>query len=168
MTEDTKKKRKVERHYVSEDVRPGGRVTSQFLTFGGKLEEGEVLHKFEMVLRLPEEVEGAQIYGYSLNDILAKGIEKIGTEYDGSFKKILFARVTSPEQAVNTSQYNHDEAQKALNNWEYSPRQSTAKKVEVSSVLTMMVKTGAITQEEAEGINTAADLERLVQVKLGG
>jgi len=158
------KKREVQKHFLPKGYKsPHATTISQWLTFGGTLPAGEVLHKFEMQVALPEVPEGeAVVYGLTVGDFVQRGAQKLGTEVDNTFKKTLFQGIDSPSKAGEADPKMHLAAQKALDKWTYSPRVGKGKTAAVSDVVASLVAAGVLPEGAVGEITTNEQLQAAV------
>jgi len=160
MAEETKKKREVQQHPLPKGYKsPFRNVISQWLTFGGTLPEGEILHKYEMQLGVPEVEDVDSLYGFKLGEIVLKGVQKLGTEVDNAFKKTLFAGIDKPTDAGNVDAKNHLTAQRQLDKYIYTPRVGKGKTTAVSNVVASLVAAGVLPESALAEITTNDELQ---------
>ena len=125
-------------------------------------------------------------FNFSGQALIDKGLEKLKTDLDELFKCYLFDRViedSNGELFTDDSNMDIEEgwtvlyekvehpsdagdsyeperhilAQKAVDNWRYTPRQA-AKSVTVSAFVQKLIASGRVTAEQVEGIETQEDL----------
>lgn len=132
-------------------------------TFGGKLPEGEKLHKFQILLPIPRDLsEVESLYGYTAEQALERFVKAIYTDMDSEIKKSLFNGVESPTDAQYVSDDAHMKAQLVADDWRYTPRTAGAKNTSVATVVATLLASGAISQEIADNIKTVDDLNRAI------
>ncbi len=159
-------KRKVEKHALTDY---GGRCQEDFLstwlTFGGRLDPDETLHKFEHRLPIPtDDDEAAEMYNLSIRDLVKEGVRKLFTTIDDTAKKVLFSGTSfgtddpDPMDAGLVENLAHLTSQRLFDEWRYSERVARGKTVKVADVVAQLVATGKISKEDAEGIETAEQL----------
>jgi hypothetical protein len=181
--EKKKEPRKTEVHYLPVDY--DGRCqgtekvdyVSSFVTFGGTLPEGEVLHKFEMRLPIPDasscealDAECKEFFNYSASNMVNKALGKILTDVDELFKahmfkevkgendEVVFLEVPSPTEAGSLyEEARHLHAQNEIDEWRFTPR-AVGKTVTVASFIQQLLSTGRVKPDQVEGIETQADL----------
>jgi len=167
MTENGSDKRKVEKHVLPDDY--AGRCQEDFLstylTFGGKLPDSEVLHKFEHRLPIPnDDDEAEEMYNLSIRDLVKEGVRKLFTTIDDTAKKVLFTGTSfggddpDPVEAALVEPTAHLASQQVFDNWRYSERVARGKTVKVADIVAQLVATGKISPDDAEGIETAEQL----------
>lgn len=165
--ENGAKKREVEKHALPTDY--NGRCQEDFLstwlTFGGRLDPDEALHKFEHRLPIPtDDEEAEEMYNLSIRDLVKEGVRKLFTTIDDTAKKALFAGTsfntdnTDPMDAALVEDTAHLASQGVFDNWRYSERVARGKTVKVADIVAQLVAKGKITPEDAEGIETAEQL----------
>lgn len=141
----------------------GATCYSAHPTFGGKLPEGEQLHKFQILLPIPRDLsEVESLYGYTAEQALERFVKAIYTDMDAEIKKALFDGVESPVDAQYVSEAAHMDAQLKADEWRYVPRTAGSKKTSVDTVVATLLASGAISQEVADGIKTVDDLNRAI------
>ena len=161
----TEKKREVKKHHLPKGYKsPFDNVLSQWLTYGGTLPKGEVMHKFEMQIAIPGATEGklGAYYGLKVDDFLMRGAQKLGTEVDDAFKKTLFIGVDRPNDAGKVTPTNHTNAQRQLDKWVYSPRVGKGKTTAVSAVVASLVEAGVLPDAAIETITTNDELQKAI------
>jgi len=132
-------------------------------TFGGKLLDGEKLHKFEILLPIASDLDEFEaLYGYTPKQAIERLTKAIYTDMDGEIKKALFNGITTPVDAQFVSPDAHTNAQAVADGWTYTPRQAGAKKTSVESVVATLVASGAISEADAAAIKTVDDLNRAI------
>ena len=153
-------KREVKIHFIP-DTYEGRCVEyenfSTKLSKGGKLPEGEVMQKYEILLPIPEDDEQATAcYDLTIGDLVKMGVAKLATSIDDKVKPTLF------DKDGKATEISHMAAQGIADNWRYKARVSRGKSAEISEIITVLVASGRITAEEAEGIETKADLMKML------
>lgn len=178
MSEETAKtvKRPVEQHFLPKGYKGRcleGAFISQFVSYGRAPSDAApdaTLHKFEMRLPVPTSDEEAKaLYGFSLDEIIRKGVERIGNDIDGQFKGVIFDGIESWHASGDVGAKAHAKAQDTIDSWRYDPTTAKGKgsgtKVEVSALVGQLVSAGVLSADEAEGITTNADLSRVLATK---
>ena len=171
MAED---KSEVEIHFIPNDYDGRCMGTENFstkLTKGGKLPEGEVMHKYEILLPVPTSDEEAQeFYDLAISDLVGMGVAKLATSIDDKVKPTLFhldkvaidgEMVDHPEKG-EADEDSHLAAQAIADNWRYRARVSRGRSVEVSEILRVFLAAGKITDEEAEAVETKPEAMKLM------
>jgi len=157
MAEDVKK-REVEKHYLDEEYyegrcQPDINCFSTFLSKGGKLADDEVMEKYEIRLPIPTDDESAkEFYDLSLQDLVYMGVAKLATSIDDKVKPTLFN-----DEGI-ADEDSHLAAQAVADAWRYAAKVARGKSVEIAELVRIMLASGKLTEEEAEGIETKADL----------
>jgi len=148
--------REVEKNFLPQDYEGrciGEECFSTFLSKGGKLSEGEILRKYEIRLPIPSNNEQAQeFYDLALSDLVRMGVAKLATAIDDKVKPTLF------DGEGNATDESHLAAQVVADSWRYRARVARGKSVEVAELLHVLVSSGKLSEEEAEGITTKAEL----------
>ncbi len=156
MSEETKAKREVEIHFIPNDYDGRCNGTENFstkLSKGGRLPEGEVMHKYEILLPIPTSDEEAQeFYDLALQDLVGMGVAKLATSIDDKVKPTLF------DDDGNATSESHLAAQAVADSWRYRARVARGKSVEIQELIRVLVASGKLDEDEADGITTKAEL----------
>lgn len=175
------KVRETNKHFVPASYKgrcSTGATLSKWVTVGGKLPEGEILHRFEYKLPLPaNDKEALEAFNLSINDLVRAGVSQIGNNIDDKIKLSvkmsddgkkeisrsgIFQTVKPGTNAESVTKKQHLSGQAIADEWRYSPPKAKVETTPVATIVASLVAKGLVSEEAGALIRTNDDLQRAI------
>lgn len=180
MSKTETKARETQKHFLPTNYKGRcvtGAALSKWVTVGGKLPDGEILHRFEYKLPLPvNDKEAVEMFNLTIADLVRAGVSQIGNNIDDKIKLTvesdsdgneisrsgIFQTVNAGEGASGVTKKQHLSGQEIADKWRYSPPKAKVETTPVATIVASLVAKGLVSEEAGAAIRTNDDLQRAI------